>query len=189
MISSNFLILTGPPGSGKTTTLVHLARDQRVVAEPARGILTQARAAGEDGSGERDPDLFIARMRKCAEADYRSAAAHAPVFFDRGLPDLIAFQRYYKQHDPSLRLSLQAYRYNTQVYFFPSWRKIYVQDAERQLDFEGARRFGQLLWNGYRRLGYQCIIVPRRPPDRRRDFILETTTKLRRRRLGYAGGE
>ena len=53
---SNLFILTGAPGSGKTTILDRLGNEFRCVNEPAREILAEQRATG--GSGMWDQRLI-----------------------------------------------------------------------------------------------------------------------------------
>lgn len=49
-------ILTGPPGTGKSTILQHLANLQfTVVEEPARSILSEQRSIGGEGVYDKNP--------------------------------------------------------------------------------------------------------------------------------------
>src|SRR5262245_42280724 len=87
-----FFILTGAFGSGKTTLLEHLRRlGFSGVDEPARPILAEQRRLNGDGLPEREPRRFVELMLFRAVHDYRRmSAATTPVFFDRGIPDMLA---------------------------------------------------------------------------------------------------
>ncbi|MEL6693455.1 MAG: AAA family ATPase [Pseudomonadota bacterium] len=166
-----FFILTGPPGSGKTTVLDILVRQMSTVAEPARRVLAEQRRIGGTATGDQDPDAFVAQMLNLSEADYDHAAG--TTVFDRGLPDLLAFTAYYQLQDQAVRAAIEAHRYRSQVFFFPPWKEIYKNDDERTLDYEGAAAFGELTRSGYLQSGYDLIDVPADTPEVRARFILD----------------
>ncbi|WP_373005624.1 AAA family ATPase [Hyphomonas sp.] len=90
----DFHILTGPPGSGKTTVLQLLAGTGHTVAEPARQVQAAQRRVDEQGTGDRDPALFVALMLDQAVRDHDAAlSAPGPVVFDRGLANLMVLCR------------------------------------------------------------------------------------------------
>ena len=68
-----FFILTGPPGSGKTTLIESLAKHVKVVPEAARRVLMIERASGGAATGEQDAAAFVARMLDMSTADYAAA--------------------------------------------------------------------------------------------------------------------
>src|SRR5882672_5339421 len=93
MLRNNFHIFTGGPGAGKTTLLEALAaRGYATVPEAARRILKEQAAtsgnATHDGDRARYRDLMLERSL----SDYHAAAGiAAPVFFDRGIPELSGY--------------------------------------------------------------------------------------------------
>lgn len=143
-------ILTGPPGGGKTTLLKALSRDFVCVEEPARRVIAAQRAAGAAQVGDAAPEVFIADMLALARADH---AAHVgddgPVVFDRGLPDLLAFADHFGVSDAEIRGAVVQKWYHPTVFWLPAWRAIYETDADRQLEYEGAARFGERIRAGY----------------------------------------
>lgn len=165
-----FFILTGPPGSGKTTLIESLEQHVKVVPEAARRVLTIERASGGTATGEQDAAAFVARMLDMSTADY--AAATGPTVFDRGLPDLLAFTTYYQLPDRDVQTAIQAHQYQPPVFVLPSWPEIYQTDAERTLDFAGAAAFGDLTRRAYLRSGYSLVDVPKASPEARLAFIL-----------------
>ena len=154
-------ILTGPPGGGKTTLLKALSQDFMCVEEPARRVIAAQRAADTALIGDAAPEVFIADMLALASADH---AAHVGddglVIFDRGVPDLLAFADHFEVSDAAIRAAAALQRYNPTVFWLPSWRAIYEKDADRQLDYEGAVRFGERIRDGYISAGYKLLEVP-----------------------------
>jgi predicted ATPase len=62
-IQRNFFIITGSPGSGKSTILRELKNIAvTVIDEPARQILAEQRSFGGNGVPENDPVLFTELM-------------------------------------------------------------------------------------------------------------------------------
>ena len=166
-----YFILTGPPGSGKTTVLDIIAQHVGTIAEPARRILAEQRRTGGTATGDQDPAAFVAQMLETAKSDYDQATGKT--VFDRGLPDLLAFTQYYDLADAPVRAAIEAHHYRSPVFIFPSWDAIYETDDERTLDFAGANAFGELIRKGYLSSGYGLIHVPTGPPDVRASFVLD----------------
>ena len=165
-----FFILTGPPGSGKTTLIEALATHIKTVPEVARRVLAMERTSGGTATGEQDPQAFVARMLDMAVADYTSA--RGPTVFDRGVPDLLAYCAHYKVSDLIVRAAIDAHRCRPTVFALPAWQEIYKSDAERTLGFDGATAFGDLTRAAYRRSGYVLVDVPKASIDARLDFML-----------------
>ena len=88
-------VVTGAPGSGKTSILWELVRLGFLgVNEPAREILAEQRANGGNGVYDKHPQLFCDLMLERAIVDYqRLGGAGEPAFFDRGIPDMVALRR------------------------------------------------------------------------------------------------
>jgi predicted ATPase len=167
-------ILTGAFGSGKTTLLECLRTlGFCSIEEPARRVLAQQRSVGGSGLPESDPRLFVELMLSAAMDDYRrTGPATAPTFFDRGIPDILAYAALfgfdYAPGENAARQSLYASR----VFFAPAWEQIYIHDEERKASFEVASRFAETVRAVYLRLGYTLIDLPLLPVADRASFVL-----------------
>ena len=174
--TKNLFVITGAPGTGKTPIVRELtALGFKGVDEPAREVLAQQRAIGGRGVYDRDRRLFCDLMLSRAIADFeRMDGAQTPVFFDRGIPDLIGYAELFGRDTSIVESAAAVYRYNDVVFALPSWPEIYVTDSERPMTFEAARAFGERVRNAYEDLGYTVVVVPRDTIGARARFIVET---------------
>ncbi|HAT8890284.1 TPA: AAA family ATPase [Legionella pneumophila subsp. pneumophila] len=170
---NRFYILTGSPGSGKSSILTALSKKSfSVIEEPARKILAQQRLIDGEGVYDRNPFLFKELMLSCMLMDYENASKYDIVFFDRGIPDIIAYSKNFGLNSGAELQASQIYRYNTTVFFLPAWHDIYVNDAERKLSFEEAQLFEDDLRQIYTKLEYKLVDVPFGSIKDRVNFIL-----------------
>lgn len=169
-------MITGPPGSGKTP-LVHELKAVGFagVDEPARVVIAEQRRVSGAAVYDRDPRLFLDLMLARAIADFEaSSGADSPVFFDRGIPDLIGYAGLFGLDASAAMSAAQRHRYNDVVLALPSWSDNYTTDSERRMTFEQADAFGHVVHEIYVELGYTVVVVPRDTIHARARFILET---------------
>ena len=170
-------MITGPPGSGKTAVVRELVGVgiHGGVAEPARRVIAEQRAIDGDGLYDKNPRVFLDLMLSRAVADFRSmSGAPGPVFFDRGIPDLIGYAELFGLDASAAASAAAVHRYNDLVFVLPSWPEIYVTDSERRMTFEAAEAFGERVRGIYVECGYSVIDVPRDAVSARARFILNT---------------
>ncbi len=180
MERSNFFVLTGAMGAGKSAVLEALAAmDFRCIVEPARVVLKEQRQQNGMGFPEKDPALFNMLMLEKMLGDY-SANLHinAPVIFDRGVPDLIAYAVLLGTDKNKHEVAAGEYRYNPFVFLFNAWEEIYTTDEERKMSFGLAKEFGENVGDIYRRLGYVTINVPFAPVQARADFVAKKIDRI-----------
>ena len=174
--SNRFFIITGPPGSGKTALIAALkAEGYSCVDEPARRVIAEQRKTGGRGTSEQDPALFVELMGAQAIVDYDAALGMpGPVFFDRGLPDLIAYADALGIDPRGANTACANRGYNQIVFFAPPWRSIFTNDEERTLSFTATESFAASLKRVYEDLGYQLLLLPFVSVIRRVDFMLSS---------------
>jgi len=172
----NYYIITGAPGSGKSAILSALEQaGYHTVPEPARQILAEQRAIDGQGVYDKNPFLFKELMLSRAMFQHLiNASEQSPVFFDRGVPDLIAYTQCFGLEPGDEVNASQIYHYNNIVFFTPSWEAIYRQDDERKMSFQEAAQFGDHLRSIYQKLQYQLIEVPYVSCIDRAQFIFKT---------------
>lgn len=177
----NFFVITGAPGTGKTTLLKEIERQgYTVVAEPARYVLKEQRSVGGKGVPEKDPALFVSLMlaREVEWFKECERSRQSIVFFDRGVVDNIGYARLFGIGESDINKMAKLCRYNNNVFYLPMWKDIYVTDDERKMTYEVAKDFGIELRKGYEEFGYRLVDVPYDTPKGRCDFILEKIKAL-----------
>ena len=171
-------VLTGAPGSGKTTVLDHVGGGIGIVGEPAREIIAEQRAAGGTGTSDQDPVLFVdLLLRRSIEKHTAAEDTDGPVVFDRGVPDCIAYALVLGvESSPSLEAS-RRHRYDREVLILPPWEEIYSTDDERTMSFADTIPFHEALVEAYERTGYTLIEVPRGSAEERGAFVRDVVTR------------
>lgn len=173
------IVLTGGPGSGKTTLLEALATAGHATSpEAGRAIIRRQQAIDGEALPWKDRALFAELMLdRELEAHARAESADGPVFFDRGVPDVVGYLTLCGLPVPAhVERAAQNIRYDRRVFIAPVWPEIFGQDAERKQDLDEARRTFDAMAETYPRFGYELIELPRAPVAERLDFVLTTLT-------------
>lgn len=159
-------VITGAPGTGKTALVEALASLVSVVAEPARELISEHRAATGEPSLDDSAALFVERLVDRSIQKYEEMAAEVAVY-DRGLPDCAAYARVLGvDPSPALAESVRR-RYENPVFLAPPWKEIYAVDEMRRATFDQVVAFHEALVTVYRSLDYQICRLPLTPvPDR-----------------------
>jgi predicted ATPase len=176
MYQANYFIISGGPGSGKTAIIEKLAsRGFTTVAETGRAILREQAESGGEATHDGDAAAYGSLMLKRAVEDYkRMRGADEPVFFDRGIAELVGYFRLKGLPVPAEVASAgHEYRSNRLVFLTPPWQAIYRQDAERRQDWAEAVRTFELIREAYVEAGYDPVEVPQETVARRVRFILD----------------
>lgn len=175
MTRSDFVLLTGAIGGGKTTVLSRLKEmGVACVAEPAREILTEQRLIGGTGIPEVNPEMFCMLMLSRSIQNYKeNIAASSMVIFDRGIPDMVAYAELFGLNSTPYRNAAMEFRYAARVFHFAGWEEIYTTDEERKIGFEGANAFGLATRSICEALGYSVLEVPQISIEDRVKFILD----------------
>ncbi len=172
-----FVVVTGGPGSGKSTLIDALERVGfgRTI-EAGRGIIQDQVAIGGRALPWVDPALFAEMMLALEMRSYRAAEQQAGIiFFDRGVPDVAGYLRLMKLPVPeSVEKAVATFRYNSRVLIAPPWEEIFQQDRERKQDFAEAVRTSEVLAETYTKYGYELVELPRLSVEERLRFVRES---------------
>ena len=170
---TNWYVITGGPGSGKTTT-VNLLKERGYITtfEHARHYLDTQRLKGksieEVRKHQREFQLGVLDMQIEQE---NQISPDVLVFLDRAIPDALAYYRF---------LNLSEDEKLTTALLTVSYKKIFildclplVKDYARTEDEVAQKKIQALLMEVYASLGFPIVQVPVLPPEERIDFILK----------------
>jgi predicted ATPase len=172
----NLFVITGGPGSGKTTLIDALeatgfARTQ----EAGRGVIQDQVAIDGPALPWRDRLAFAELMLAWDMRSHHAARQLAgPVFCDRGVPDTLGYLRLCGLAVPAhMETAATLFRYASRVFIAPPWREIFAQDAERKQDFVEAERTHAAMVETYARLSYRLVELPCAPVTERVRFVVD----------------
>ena len=174
--AGRFIVLTGGPGSGKTTLIEALRRLGLATApEAGRAIIREQVAIDGPALPWLDQRLFFEVILAWEMRTYRAMQETAgPVFFDRGVPDAAGgWAMLGEAVPPHVRAAIAAFRYGPVAFLAPPWPEIYTGDTERKQDFAEAIRSYDAVVDAYESCGYELVTLPRSTVDDRADFVLD----------------
>lgn len=173
-------MITGAPGSGKTTLIAELARRGfRVEHDPAREIIEERLRKGETKLQVRMDETA---HRRLVIEEMLSRAQKLPpdttIFFDYGILDNIAFARLFDvKLDPDLFVKAMMYRYK-HVFLLASF-PLERDDPVRREDEETQAALNRLIRKTYSELGYRLIDIPAISVQARADLVTRHVTGVR----------
>ena len=171
------VVITGGPGTGKSTIIDHLAAMEfECMPEISRSITRKAQQSGVDQLFLTEPLLFSelllqGRVDQFTLADTKSSEL---VFFDRGIPDVFGYLNYLGMDFPEIFLKKSKMHRYTKVFMMPPWEDIYTTDNERYESFAQSLRIYEHLREAYFAMNYEIITVPQGSVKERVDFLLES---------------
>jgi predicted ATPase len=172
----NAFVITGGPGSGKTA-LVHALAAQGfpTTQEVGRRIIQEQRAINGMALPWKDRMLFAEMMLSWEMRSYaNTACTGAPVFCDRGIPDVVGYLELEGIPVPHhMTRAVTRFRYAKPVFLCPPWPDIFEKDAERMQTLEIAERTYEAMVRVYAANGYDLIDVPLAPVAERVAFVLD----------------
>lgn len=177
------VVVTGGPGTGKTTLLRALNEQGHAVGDDAARSIIRERAA-RGLSPRPDPPAFAAAVLARETAAYRAASSPTGVmFFDRSVVDALCLLDEALDSN-NLDAQLAHHPYHSDVFLLPPWQAIYANDAERDHSFTHVVHVHERLMQWYTRCGYRLVEVPRMSLAQRCAFVLEHLGAVHESRAG-----
>lgn len=167
----NWYVVTGGPSSGKTTVIQELAKlGYFIYPEAARVYIDEEIAKGKTVEEIRGDEARFQReiLRMKVEIEKR-APRNKIVFFDRAIPDSIAYYQI-SGLDPKEVLRFCQKKIYRKIFFFE--QLAFEKDYARTEDDETIKKLNVLLRKNYKDLGHKVIDVPAMSVEERISKIL-----------------
>lgn len=169
------IVISGGPSTGKTSLIDALSKaNYTCIPEISREITLQARKEGITHLFKEDPVRFSKLLLEGREKQYVTADRWDAeiVFFDRGIPDVLAYLKFNGIAYPSefdTRCAAHPYQ---KVFMLPPWEDIHLTDNERYEDFDTATALFYSLSDTYKAFGYKPILIPKGTVKQRMSYLL-----------------
>ncbi len=176
------IVITGGPGTGKTSVIRVLEqKGYFCFHEVIRDLTLEAKRNGDPTKFHSNPLAFVDDPFRFNQFLLETRLAHFKagedldhkvVFYDRGLPDVLAYMKYFEQEYPEEFVSYcERHKYD-RVIILPPWEDIYTRDEERLESFDQAIEIHEELVNTYSEFRYPSITVPRGSVEERAEYII-----------------
>ncbi|MES2872670.1 MAG: AAA family ATPase [Bacteroidota bacterium] len=171
----NKIIITGGPGSGKTTLINSLEQlSYNCSKEASRQLIIEQVAKKSDCLPWINLGAFADLVLERIILLYENASKEQITFFDRGIPDIIAYLTAAKLPVPSAYYdALTQYPYNNTVLILPPWPEIYLNDDERWQTYEESVAIYQAIRETYQSLNFTLVEVPKTSISGRVAFVTD----------------
>ncbi len=173
VIKTNWYVLTGGPCSGKSKTLEYLSSlGYFTFPELARVLVDVEIAKGRKIEEIRKDELnFQKKLLKMKIKLENKLDPKQIIFFDRGIPDSIAYLKNIKVNTKKA-LEESKKRIYKKVFFLESFH--FKEDYARIEDKKTAEIISKLIFETYTNLGYKLVRVPvMRTIEEKGKFILD----------------
>jgi predicted ATPase len=183
--SMHRFIISGGPGSGKTTLLRALQEmNYHCSEEVSRQLIREEVANGSNCLPWINLPCFAQKALDRMIINYKTAERNKITFFDRGIPDIVAYLKAGGQEiTASYMHAMKEYSYSSLVFLTPPWEAIYVKDSERWQSFDESVTLYHLIKETYLSQGYNILELPKLPVDQRIHFLLESISQQCREKV------
>ncbi|QDO94408.1 ATP-binding protein [Formosa sediminum] len=164
-------IITGAPGTGKTTTINLLKKTMSCMDEVSRKVILEEQKNNRNGMPWGDIKRFSNLVYNATSQELLTSDA---IICDRSLLDLEAYLVIENKTIPNyLRNFSYQDTYHKTVFFAPTWFDIYCQDGQRLQEFDYCLKLEKALLKQYKNKGFEVVMLPKVSPLKRSKFILE----------------
>ncbi len=176
------VVITGGPGTGKTSVLKLLKKKFPVMKESARLVLARntlfkGKDAKQAGGNVFQEAIWDLEVKHFAQSLVRKEKV---VFFDRGFFDGFAYAQLGHLnglHDRAIQG--KHILYDAVFIMDPLPQKYYVNDPKRKESYTEANKIHALISAMYRKYGYKLMRVPFGTVPQRTQFILKKIQNLK----------
>lgn len=177
------IVITGGPSTGKTAVIEKLETlGYTCLHEVIRAMTLEKKTEDKTVTFKSNPIVSVADPMafNTSILNARVAQYHASneiekelVFFDRGIPDVLAYMDCFGQnYEENFTKACTDYSYDI-VFLMPPWKEIYVSDNGRFESYKESLWVHKCLKNTYEQFGYDIVTIPKETISKRVDFILD----------------
>ncbi|NBX85426.1 MAG: ATPase [Gammaproteobacteria bacterium] len=176
MKMTQWVVITGPPSSGKTTLVNALkAKGHIVSSEVAREIIQYTLSPGHFKKCM--PRDSLALQREILAVTLKrehSLSLDQEIFFDRGVPDSIAYFEFHG-FNPEDAIRSSQFRHYKRIYYCEG---LPVEKDGLRLENDSiAQEIGELIIKAYSSLNYEIIFLPVVSVEERMALVLKDLKK------------
>ena len=158
------IIISGPPGSGKTTIINELITRGYTCLPEIGPINIQNKKI------KKDKMLLSEFLFKKRKKQY-DIIINKLAFYDRSIVDVIAYLDFWQQEYPNKwNHIINECQYSKNIFYTSNWQKIYKTTESRKEKYTESIKIDTILRKTYLKFNYNIIDVPKLNVTQRVDF-------------------
>ncbi len=177
MMKNKKIIISGPPGSGKTTIINTLREKGYLVHSEVNPQEINKKVSKLELSNyifKKRIEQYQNPLIKTTQFDIKTKKKDTLIFFDRSMIDVIAYMNFWKETYPEKwDHTISTYRYEKNIFYVPKWEEIYKRTEERPEHYIEAEKIDLFLRKAFLKYNYNIIELPKLNVDERVNFILD----------------
>ena len=169
------IILTGAPGTGKSSIINYLKNIDFKCFDEVWDKKFKNPSKNNDSDQIIDFSKYLFKIRRnqfeinSIEQNYKENI----IFYDRSLIDIISYLKTYNKTIQEEWMNyIKLNNYYKKVFYCPLWEEIYVKNSMRHEDYEETINIDKQNREIYKELNYKIIEIPKKSINERVKFIL-----------------
>lgn len=167
------ILITGGPGSGKTTLINELRKRKFECREEiVRNLTLKGKNEGEDQLFLKKPLEFSQSIMKLRVKQFYKKSNNKLVFFDRGVHEVVAYLNFINfENNNDLLNQCKNIKYDS-IFVLEPWEKIFISDDCRYETYEESVMIFDEILKIYNYLKMEVQIIEKNSVQKRVDIIL-----------------